>query len=81
MRWLYHDCTGSLGLFHRVIDFDSRANVMPNGELGRAWATKSDSRIMSNALSGPKRELQTRLQIKESDSSILELCANYALGR
>jgi hypothetical protein len=80
VRWFYDNCAYPPGLFHYLVDFDLRRNVVSNGELGRTWATESDPRIMSNALSRPKREFQTRLQVKERNCPILELCADNAFG-
>ncbi len=53
---------------------------MPNGEIGRVWVAKSDPGIVRNALSRPKRELQTGLELEESHCAMLELCADNALG-
>lgn len=80
VRWLYDNCTCPFGLFHYRVDVDFRGDVVPNGEIGRVWPTKSDPRIVSNTLSRPKRELQTGLQVEESDCAILKLCADNALG-
>ena len=80
VRWFYDNCAYPPGLFHYLVDFDLRRNVVSNGELGRTWATERDPRIMSNALSRPKRESQTRLQVKERNCPILELCADNAFG-
>jgi hypothetical protein len=80
VRWLYDDCTCPFGLLHDRVDFDFRGDVVPNGEIGRVWAAQSDPRIASNTLSRPKRELQTGLQVEESDCAILELCADNAFG-
>jgi hypothetical protein len=67
-------------LFHYRVDFDFGGHVVPNGEIGRVWATKGDTRIVSNTFSRPKRELQTGLQIEESDCAMLELSADNAFG-
>src|SRR6266581_2017079 len=80
VRRLYHDGTRLFGLFHHRVDFGLRGDVVPDGEVGRVGFAKSDPRIASNALSGPQRELQTGLQVEESDCAILELRADDAFG-
>ena len=80
VRRLYDERTCPSRLFHDRIDFDFRGDVVPDGEIDRVWATKSDARVVSNALSRPKRELQAGLQVEESDCAIFELRADNAFG-
>src|SRR6184192_2665396 len=67
-------------LRHHGIDFGFQGYVVREAELGCAPRTDCDARIMGEARARPERELEARLQIKESDRAVLELRADDAFG-
>jgi hypothetical protein len=69
-----------LCLLHHDVDFGFRGNVVADAEFGRTSTADVESGIVSQARSWPERELQTGLQVEESDCPVLELRADNALG-
>src|SRR5205823_6405287 len=67
-------------LRHHGIDFGFRGYVVRKAEFGCALRSDRDACILREASSRPERELEARLQIKESDRAVLELRADDAFG-
>jgi hypothetical protein len=80
VRGLHDDGARPAGLLHDRVDFESRGDVVPDGELGRARAPGRDSRVPRDAPPWPQREPQTGLQVEERDGAVLELRADDAVG-
>src|ERR671911_338681 len=78
---LHYLCTCFSRLLHNGVNFFFTTHVMPDRKLGRTMSSFGNVRVMSNAVSRPNRELQTRLQIKKSDSAIFKLSTNNPLRR
>src|SRR5215207_4127950 len=63
---LHYLCTCFSRLLHNGVNFFFTTHVMPDRKLGRTMSSFGNVRVMSNAVSRPNRELQTRLQIKKA---------------
>src|SRR5215210_4428815 len=78
---LHYLCTCFSRLLHNRVNFFFTTHIMSDRKLGRTMSSFGDVRVTSNAISRPNCELQTRLQIKKSDSAIFKLFPNDSLRR
>src|SRR5262245_19402813 len=67
-------------LIHHGVDFGLRRHVVADTELGRAPAADGQACVVRQARTRPERELQSGLEIEESDGTVLELSADDAFG-
>src|SRR5215213_5808554 len=78
---LHYLCTCFSRLLHNSVNFFFTTHIMSDRKLGRTMSSFGHVRVVSNAISGPNCELQTRLQIKKSDSAVFKLLTNDSLRR